>query len=93
MSGDAHQNGDDQSSPGEGGETIAPTPGTESWSRTPRAAATPTPQGLHFTVYGKTDVGLVREHNEDNFMVADLSAASGPLAGEQVISGSRLGGL
>ena len=88
MSGDAHQNGDDQSSPGEGGETIAPAPGTESWSRAPRVAATPTPQGLHFTVYGKTDVGLVREHNEDNFMVADLSAASGPLAGEEVISGS-----
>lgn len=24
-------------------------------------------------VYGRTDVGLIREHNEDNFLVADLS--------------------
>jgi protein phosphatase len=87
MSGDAHHNGDDQSNPGEGGETMAPAPGTESWSRAPKVAATPTPPGLHFTLYGKTDVGLVREHNEDNFLVADLSAASGPLAGEEVVSG------
>jgi serine/threonine protein phosphatase PrpC len=88
MSGDAHQNGDDRSNPGEGGETMAPAPGAESWSRSPRAAAGPTPQGLHFTLYGKTDVGLIREHNEDDFMVADLSVASGPLAGEEEVSGS-----
>jgi serine/threonine protein phosphatase PrpC len=50
-------------------------------------AAGPTPQGIHFTLYGKTDVGLIREHNEDDFMVADLSAASGPLLGEEVVSG------
>jgi serine/threonine protein phosphatase PrpC len=88
MSGDAHQNGDDRSNPGEGGETMAPAPGAESWSRSPRVAAGPTPQGLHFTLYGKTDVGLIREHNEDDFMVADLSVASGPLAGEEEVSGS-----
>lgn len=85
MSGDAHRNGDDPSSPDEGDETMAP--GTESWSRAPEVAAGPTPHGLHFTIFGKTDVGLVREHNEDNFMVADLSAASGPLAGEEEVSG------
>src|SRR5688572_22653638 len=27
-------------------------------------------------VFGKTDVGQVREHNEDNFIVADLTRAS-----------------
>jgi protein phosphatase len=87
MSGDAHRNGDDPSSPDEGGETMAPASGAESWSRAPEVAAGPTPNGLHFTIFGKTDVGLVREHNEDNFMVADLSAASGPLAGEEEVSG------
>jgi protein phosphatase len=87
MSGDAHQNGDEQPTPGEGGDTIAPAPGTDSWGREPEVVTGPTPQGLHFTLYGKTDVGLIREHNEDNFMVADLSVDSGPLAGEEVVSG------
>jgi protein phosphatase len=86
MSG-AHHDGDDQSSPGAGGDTIAPAAGTESWDRSPREAAGPTPAGLSFTVYGKTNVGLIREHNEDNFMVADLGASTGPLAGEKEISG------
>ncbi len=27
-------------------------------------------------VFGRTDVGLVREHNEDNFLVADLNAGN-----------------
>ena len=88
MSGDAHRNGDDPSSPGEGGETIAPAPGTESWSRAPRETQGPTPEGLCFTLFGKTDVGLIREHNEDNFMVANLNEASGPLPREEQISGS-----
>lgn len=86
MSG-VHHNGDDQSNPEEGSETIAPAPGTESWSRSPREVAGPTPAGLTFTVYGKTHVGLIREHNEDNFMVADLGAGSGPLEGEAEVSG------
>ena len=88
MSSDAHHNGDDPSNPGEGGETLAPASGTESWSHGPEATAVPAPEGLCFTFYGKTDVGLVREHNEDNFMVADLGAASGPLPGEEEFSGS-----
>jgi protein phosphatase len=89
MSGDAHRNGDDPPNAGEGGETLAPGPGMdESWSRAPKEASAPTPHGLHFTFYGKTDVGLVREHNEDNFMVADLSAAAGPLPHEEEVSGS-----
>ncbi len=28
---------------------------------------------IHVEVFGKTDVGLIREHNEDNFLVADVS--------------------
>jgi len=88
MSGGAHRNGDDRSDPGEGGETLAPAPGLESWSRVPNAAAVPIPRGLHYTVYGKTHVGLLREHNEDNLMVADLSSAAGPLSEAIELSGS-----
>jgi serine/threonine protein phosphatase PrpC len=86
MSG-AHHNGDDESSSVEGDDTIAPGPGTESWSRSPLPAPGPTPAGLTFKVYGRTHVGLLREHNEDNFMVADLAAGSGPLARAEEVSG------
>src|SRR4051794_9671177 len=34
-----------------------------------------TPVHIELEVFGKTDVGLVREHNEDNFLVADVTAA------------------
>jgi protein phosphatase len=33
------------------------------------------PTGVTVEVFGKTDVGLVREHNEDNFLVADVTGA------------------
>ena len=33
------------------------------------------PSGIHVRLYGQTDVGLVREHNEDNFLVVDLSTS------------------
>ena len=29
--------------------------------------------GISVNVFGRTDVGLVRDHNEDNFIIADLS--------------------
>jgi serine/threonine protein phosphatase PrpC len=29
---------------------------------------------IDIELYGKTDVGLIREHNEDNFLVADVTA-------------------
>ena len=32
-----------------------------------------TKPGVHVRVFGASDVGLVREHNEDNFLMADLS--------------------
>jgi protein phosphatase len=31
-----------------------------------------TPPDIQIEVFGKTDVGLIREHNEDNLLVADL---------------------
>lgn len=48
----------------------------ESGSAEPAAAAASRPQvgPIDITYYGRTDVGLVREHNEDNFLVADLTA-------------------
>jgi protein phosphatase len=88
MSGDAHRDGDHRSKSSEGDQTLLPAPGKESWETEPEASSRPTPDGIHFTFYGKTDVGLIRGHNEDNFMVADLSVDSGPLPGEQVLSGS-----
>ncbi|NIA16640.1 MAG: SpoIIE family protein phosphatase [Nitrospiraceae bacterium] len=88
MSGDAHHNGDDQSNADDGGETLAPAPGMESRSGAAKVASMPTPQGLRFTLYGKTDVGLVREHNEDNYMVADLGSTSVPLPREEEVLGS-----
>lgn len=44
-----------------------------------RANAAPVsiaPGAVQLKVFGRTDVGQVREHNEDNFVVADLSKAS-----------------
>src|SRR5438105_15801448 len=29
---------------------------------------------IDIEIFGKTDVGLIREHNEDNFLVADVTA-------------------
>ena len=83
MSGDAGQKGDRQSRPNETAETLAPEHGQKTWSLNPKAALVPTPAGLAFHVYGKTDVGLIREHNEDNFMIADLSNEEGPLEDEE----------
>jgi protein phosphatase len=38
------------------------------------AAPKETPKGIAVDYFGRTDVGLVREHNEDNFLVVDLQA-------------------
>lgn len=38
-------------------------------------AAEPRPE-IRLQVFGRTDVGQIREHNEDNFLVADLSTAN-----------------
>jgi protein phosphatase len=34
------------------------------------------PADITIEVFGKTDVGLVREHNEDNFLIADVTGAA-----------------
>ncbi|HTJ80804.1 MAG TPA: Stp1/IreP family PP2C-type Ser/Thr phosphatase [Polyangiaceae bacterium] len=39
-------------------------------------AAPAADQSIFVRVFGRTDVGQVREHNEDNFLVADLSKGS-----------------
>ncbi len=88
MSGDAHRDGDHRSKRGETDETLLPSPGKESWDGASDPSPRPGQQGIGFTIYGKTHVGLIRDHNEDNFMVGDLSVASGPLPGEQVFKGS-----
>jgi serine/threonine protein phosphatase PrpC len=38
--------------------------------------------GIRLHVFGRTDVGQIREHNEDNFLVADLSKGSRSLMEE-----------
>jgi protein phosphatase len=45
---------------------------------TPTGAVAPTDAASEIVVrvFGRTDVGLVREHNEDNFLIADLTAAN-----------------
>ena len=46
-------------------------------AESPEPSAKPEPapsEPVHVRYFGRTDVGLVREHNEDNFLVADLVA-------------------
>jgi len=86
MNGDAHHDGDDLPSATEGADTLVPAPSAEASSRQSETGQAPAAHGLCFTVYGKTDVGLVRDHNEDNFMIADLGIGSGPLPREQEVS-------
>src|SRR5690606_27983505 len=31
---------------------------------------------IHIELFGRTDVGQIREHNEDNFLIADLTRQS-----------------
>ncbi|MFK7988049.1 MAG: Stp1/IreP family PP2C-type Ser/Thr phosphatase [Sandaracinaceae bacterium] len=40
----------------------------------PKSAPSEAREPIEITYYGCTDVGLIREHNEDNFTVADLGA-------------------
>ena len=40
---------------------------------------------IKITVFGKTDVGLIREHNEDNFLLANADASLRTSAPEEVL--------
>jgi PPM family protein phosphatase len=44
--------------------------------------------GLFLRVAGRTDVGLVREHNEDNYVVADLATGSRDAAAIRAVTPS-----
>jgi serine/threonine protein phosphatase PrpC len=56
------------------GSTPAVVPVPVDGAASPVAAApAPAPAGLELRLFGRTDVGMVREHNEDNFLIADLS--------------------
>ena len=39
---------------------------------------------VHVSVFAKTDLGQTREHNEDSFLVADLSTGAASLMPESV---------
>jgi protein phosphatase len=41
---------------------------------------------IKITVFGKTDVGLIREHNEDNFLLANLDAGLRTSTPEEVLT-------
>ncbi len=68
--------GSEGTSNGEGASVPSPT------VPMPEVAAEPTPEPapaklpIVVRVFGRTDVGQVREHNEDNFLVADLTKGS-----------------
>ncbi|WP_394820832.1 Stp1/IreP family PP2C-type Ser/Thr phosphatase [Pendulispora albinea] len=55
-------------------ETPIPPNPTEQGGGASEEAANRAPAGpVHIRVFARTDVGQVREHNEDNFLVADLT--------------------
>jgi serine/threonine protein phosphatase PrpC len=81
----------DEPVPPKGDEAATPK-GDEAPSKGDQAAtAEPTREEIHARIFGRTDVGQVREHNEDNFIVADLTRSSrGLLDAERIqIIGDR----
>lgn len=45
--------------------------------------------GIQVTIAGRTDVGRMRDHNEDAFIIADLSAGGAPATGTPTPLGAR----
>ncbi|MCZ7682296.1 MAG: protein phosphatase 2C domain-containing protein [Sandaracinaceae bacterium] len=68
----------------------APPPEPARESPAPALAAQPASAPVRVRYFGRTDVGLVREHNEDNFLVLDLTASlRGADAPREVEVGAR----
>jgi protein phosphatase len=59
----------------------APAPEVFSDSRPDGREIKPPPKPIHALVFGRTDVGQIREHNEDNFLIADLTNRVRGIAG------------
>src|SRR5690348_1402112 len=55
-------------------ETPVPPPGNGSTNESERREAAA--REIRVQLFARTDVGQVREHNEDNFLVADLTRRS-----------------
>lgn len=54
----------------------------------PSTAAAPAAEGpISYRFFGHTDVGLVREHNEDNFLVADVDRATRGVTDDTIAEG------
>ncbi len=72
------------------GGAARPTPG-----RTAAAQESPALRGpIHLKLFARTDVGQIREHNEDNFLVADLTKkARGLLEGSRTYTVGPHGSL
>ena len=94
---DAAKPGD--AKPGEARKSDAPSaaPKDEAKSDDTNAAAPAAAEerdtgtgGIRVRYYGRTDVGLIREHNEDNFLVADLTRAERDVETEEARK-SKLG--
>ena len=45
------------------------------------------PKTITYRLFGLSDVGLIREHNEDNFLVADFSSEVRGIQGDAVLEG------
>jgi len=60
--------------------TVAAAEGAASGEPAPSAPESAVEDRIEVRYYGKTDVGLIREHNEDNFLVADLTSGERGIA-------------
>ncbi len=75
-------NGGENGTPPAEGEARVATKPMGAIEAAPAAPATPVPAAapkegeIRIRLFGRTDVGRIREHNEDNFLVADLSQSA-----------------
>lgn len=69
--------GDDEAGDDEAGDDGEPVKETESEPTKPGKISQPPSGPVSYRFFGAIDVGLVREHNEDNFMTIDLGTGDG----------------